>query len=116
MLFRYFCAVMTWLFIFSIFGMMQEKFQQPSKRMRYLADATYWIYIAHLPLIVLQQHLLNQVSLPIPIKFMLIIMVTTTSLLLSYHYLVRPLSQRNWYLDEIRINWSKRSRVIRDEL
>jgi len=116
LLFRYFCAVMTWLFIFSIFGIMQEKFQQPSKRMRYLADATYWIYIAHLPLIVLQQHILNQVSLPIPIKFVLIVIATTTVLLISYHYLVRPMSQRNWYLDEIRINWNKRSRVIREEL
>ncbi|MBC7983191.1 MAG: hypothetical protein H7Y02_04975, partial [Candidatus Obscuribacterales bacterium] len=60
------------------------------KARRYLADASYWMYIMHLPLVVALQALMMQWPLHWSIKYALILSITFALLLLSYHYWVRP--------------------------
>jgi peptidoglycan/LPS O-acetylase OafA/YrhL len=56
---------------------------------RYLADASYWIYLAHLPLVMALQIAVARTDLPAMVKFPLVLVTVITILLASYHLLVR---------------------------
>lgn len=88
-LFTLLYALMMWAFVFGFLGLFTRFCQKPSNWSRYLADSSYWIYIAHLPLVVALQVSLGKVPLPWPVKYSLIVLVATVLLFLSYHYLVR---------------------------
>jgi ABC-type multidrug transport system ATPase subunit/peptidoglycan/LPS O-acetylase OafA/YrhL len=57
---------------------------------RYLADASYWIYLVHLPLVFGMQVALMKTPLHWAVKFPLIVLATLALTLASYHWLVRP--------------------------
>jgi glucan biosynthesis protein C len=67
-------------------------FSAPSARVRYLADASYWIYIAHLPLVMALQAAVMLAPWHWSIKYIGINLVATALLLASYQLLVR----RTW--------------------
>jgi hypothetical protein len=79
----------TWSAIFLLFGVFLRVFDRPSERVRYYADASYWFYLAHLPIV----FWLNVLILPFHLNpFLGFGLVTSTSfllLLLSYEYGVR---------------------------
>jgi peptidoglycan/LPS O-acetylase OafA/YrhL len=56
---------------------------------RYLSDSSYWLYLAHLPLVIGAQAALKDVALPGLVKFLIVTVGVTAILLLSYEYLVR---------------------------
>ena len=56
---------------------------------RYLADASYWIYIVHLPVLFVLQVAVLELPLHWSIKFPFILAVAMAVLLGSYHALVR---------------------------
>jgi glucan biosynthesis protein C len=64
-------------------------FKRESKLLRYLSDASYWFYLIHLPIVVVLQILLLEVSISIWLKLFLVIGITTSISLISYHFLVR---------------------------
>jgi ABC-type multidrug transport system ATPase subunit/peptidoglycan/LPS O-acetylase OafA/YrhL len=80
----------AWLWSFGIMGLALRHLDHESHVRRYLADASYWIYLAHLPLVLALQGLLAPLSWPWFAKFPLIVGATLAVLLVSYHYLVRP--------------------------
>jgi glucans biosynthesis protein C len=57
--------------------------------MRYIADASYWIYIVHLPILFAIQYPLLDVAASWPAKFAFSVAVTLIVSFLSYHVLVR---------------------------
>lgn len=57
--------------------------------LRYLSDASYWVYIVHLPVLFVIQYRLMDVSLPWGLKFAISVAATFALCLLSYHGLVR---------------------------
>lgn len=57
--------------------------------LRYLSDASYWTYIAHLPVLFAIQYRLLDSNLPWGLKFALAVLATFGLCLLSYHYFVR---------------------------
>ena len=63
---------------------------------RYLADASYWIYLTHLPLVLALQVWVGHWPLPWAIKYPLILALTFGVLLASYHWLVRPTAIGRW--------------------
>lgn len=67
-----------------------------SKARRYLADASYWMYLAHLPLVFALQMIVLKWNLHWAVKFPMIVTAAVGILLLSYHFLVR-----NTYIGEI---------------
>ncbi len=89
LLFTLLYAHMMWAFVMGFIGLFGRFFRQPRRWVRYLADGSYWIYLAHLPLVVTLQVALGRVPLPWPIKYVVIVVVSMTLLLLSYHYLAR---------------------------
>lgn len=85
-----------WFWVFGIIGTAMRFLSAPSERWRYLADASYWMYLAHLPIVFFLQVVVAQWPLHWVIKFPLVLMVTTVLLLLSYQTLVRPTRLGRW--------------------
>jgi peptidoglycan/LPS O-acetylase OafA/YrhL len=56
---------------------------------RYLVDASYWVYLLHLPLVMALQAALSPLAWPWWLKFPLLLASALGLLLLSYHWLVR---------------------------
>jgi len=79
-----------WLWTFGIIGIAVRYLNQESPARRYLADASYWIYLTHLPLVFALEGVVGPTGWPWFVKFPLIMGGTLALLLLSYHYLVRP--------------------------
>lgn len=82
-------ALAVWCWTFGLLGAAVRFFSRQSPKLRYLADASYWFYLVHLPIVFALQVLLMDVPLPWMVKFPLILAITFGLLLASYHYLVR---------------------------
>jgi peptidoglycan/LPS O-acetylase OafA/YrhL len=63
---------------------------EPSRALRYLAEASYWMYIAHLPLVMALQTACMQVEAPWWLKYAAVVLATAALLLWSYKLWVRP--------------------------
>jgi hypothetical protein len=79
----------AWLMVFGLLGLFGRLLGRERAAVRYVSDSSYWLYLAHLPLIVVGQVLLSGVELPALVKFTLLVAGTTVILLLSYQWLVR---------------------------
>ncbi|RZJ07352.1 MAG: hypothetical protein EOP39_16610 [Rubrivivax sp.] len=78
-----------WCWSFALIGLAMRRFTSPSARWRYLADASYWMYLVHLPVVMLLQAWMLGWPLPWPVKLSLNLAMTGAVLIASYHYLVR---------------------------
>ena len=87
--FSFSAALYAWLMVFGFLGFFRRFFAGESPRIRYLSDASYWMYLAHLPLIIVLQILVSTIPLPGLFKFLAITALTFALLLLTYRYLVR---------------------------
>lgn len=79
----------TWFMVFGCMGFFRAKFQEPSARMRYLSDASYWLYISHLPLVFALQLLIRDWPISCYVKFAIVSLSSFVILLVSYRYCVR---------------------------
>ena len=79
----------TWLMTFGCMGLFRRLLSRESKTMRYLSDSSYWLYLAHLPLILGAQMLVRNSQLPAMAKFILICVIVSGFLLLTYQFFVR---------------------------
>jgi peptidoglycan/LPS O-acetylase OafA/YrhL len=82
-------ASMMWCFALGFLGWFTRFFKQSCPWVRYVADASYWVYLVHLPLVVALQVAVGRVALPWPVKYAIILGVAIPLLFGSYHYLVR---------------------------
>ncbi|CAH9049685.1 Glucans biosynthesis protein C [Pseudoalteromonas holothuriae] len=78
-----------WLWSFALFGFFKRWVFGYQPWLRYLADSAYWVYIIHLPIVLLVSYFLYDVDWPIYSKMMVNIFVTSILSLLSYHAFVR---------------------------
>lgn len=74
----------------AILGVALRFFNRASGITRYLADASYWFYLMHLPIVFALQAAVAPLPWHWSLKFALIMSATMGVLGLSYHYLVRP--------------------------
>ena len=82
-------AAYAWMMALGLMGLFRAALGQGNARVRYLSDASYWLYLMHLPLIVVLQALVQDWPLPGSLKLTLMVAVTATTLLLVYHWGVR---------------------------
>ncbi|GAB2569151.1 acyltransferase family protein [Spirosoma areae] len=82
-------AIASMTAVFAFIGLILTYFNHPSQHIRYLSDASYWLYIAHLPVVVLFQILVTPLPLHWLLKLPLIFIPTFVILLLTYQYGVR---------------------------
>ena len=78
-----------WAWVCGLIGAALRFFSAESAARRYLADASYWMYLAHLPIVFALQLLVLDWPLHWSVKFVGIVTVTVAILLLSYHIVVR---------------------------
>lgn len=79
----------AWLMICGSLGLARRVLSRENATLRYLSDASYWLYLAHLPLVVGLQLFLRDSALPLLVKLMIILTVSLLALLASYQFLVR---------------------------
>jgi glucan biosynthesis protein C len=82
-------AVSGTLFIFGFIAFFLTYFHSYSKRLSYLMEASYWVYLIHLPFALFIPGLLIDSGLPVFIKFLVTLIVTSVICMLSYKYFVR---------------------------
>lgn len=102
-------SVSIWYWVSGLIGAAQRFCADASPLRRYLADASYWLYLVHLPLVFGLQLLMRDWPLHWTLKFPLILAITLGVLLPSYHYLVR-----SSFIGEI-LNGRKHPRRSRSE-
>jgi peptidoglycan/LPS O-acetylase OafA/YrhL len=82
-------ASYPWLMTFGLMGLVRRVCPVESPTMRYLSDSAYWLYLAHLPLIIAAQLAVRDWPVPAFAKFLLIVTVVTCFLLWTYQVMVR---------------------------
>ncbi|MEJ6476621.1 acyltransferase family protein [Pseudoalteromonas piscicida] len=60
-----------------------------NKQSRYISNASYWIYLIHIPVLMYIQLPLTNFDISVFIKFFITLFLTMTVGIISYHYLVR---------------------------
>jgi len=79
----------AWLMSFAAIGFFRWLVPAESPTWRYLSDSAYWLYLAHMPLVIVLQQYSRDWPLPGALKFLLVTMIATAILLVSYQLLVR---------------------------
>jgi peptidoglycan/LPS O-acetylase OafA/YrhL len=82
-------ALVAWLSVFGLMAIFLKKWKTDRPAFRYLADASYWVYIIHLPLVGLSQIALQQAPLGAFAKFLLTALITLSVAVMSYQTCVR---------------------------
>ena len=79
----------SWSWTFALIGLALRFLDRPSFAVRYVADASYWIYLVHLPLILALQVAVSPLGWAWPPKLAVILGVAFPLMLGSYQLLVR---------------------------
>lgn len=80
----------SWLVFFGLLGIFLRYLDKPSARLRYVVDASYWVYLVHLPLAIAIPGLLKNIDISAAlVKMPLSILVTLLVCFLSYDLFVR---------------------------
>jgi ABC-type multidrug transport system ATPase subunit/peptidoglycan/LPS O-acetylase OafA/YrhL len=82
-------AIASWSWALAITGLALRYFAQESRVRRYVADSSYWLYLAHLPIVAAFQVWMGKWPLHWSVKYPLVLAVSLAVLFLSYHFLVR---------------------------
>ena len=75
--------------IFGLIGAFRKFCSAENRSIRYLSDASYWLYIAHLPVAMLLQIWIANAPWPGALKLICICTITTLFLLAIYEVAVR---------------------------
>ncbi|MAP57046.1 MAG: hypothetical protein CL697_04855, partial [Chloroflexi bacterium] len=81
--------IYTWSSILVIILIFYKFINSFNSKIRYLSDASYYVYIIHVPIIILFQGVVSSLEINHFIKFILIVVLTTIFSLITYHYFVR---------------------------
>ncbi|MFL5872984.1 MAG: acyltransferase family protein [Solirubrobacterales bacterium] len=77
-------GIVCWLTLFGIWGVLARYVTKESRVLRYLADASFWIYLVHIPFLVALQSTLSTTELAIPVRWGLAVSGTLALALGSY--------------------------------
>jgi peptidoglycan/LPS O-acetylase OafA/YrhL len=86
----WFLALAMWLFIFGFIGIFLRLFERPIPWIRYLSDSSYWLYLVHMPVLLVFQIAVTHTGWMPAIKALVVLAASVATLLGSYHVLVRP--------------------------
>lgn len=82
-------AAYAWLMCFAAIGLFRRLVPQERRAWRYLSDSAYFLYLAHLPLLIAIQRATATWHLPGGLKFVLVCAATTAILVAGYQLFVR---------------------------
>lgn len=84
-----FQALYTWLMILGMMGLFGALVSHPRPGIRYVSDSSYWLYLAHLPLVIALQAWVCDWRWDALTKWLGLLLVSTSLLLLSYQVGIR---------------------------
>lgn len=79
----------AWSWVLALIGAAHRFLHRENPVLRYLADASYWVYIVHLPILMGFQIVVRALDWPAEAKFAFVLLSTVALALLSYQLLVR---------------------------
>jgi peptidoglycan/LPS O-acetylase OafA/YrhL len=82
-------AAAGWAWTLALIGIALRFFAAESPVRRYVSDASYWIYLAHLPVLIVLQAAMKDLPFHWAIKFPVQLVVALAFLFATYHWLVR---------------------------
>jgi len=82
-------ALAGWTATFAVIGLALRFLSGFSASRRYIADASYWLYLVHLPIVMALQVAVARLDWPWPVKFAGIVAVSFALGFASYQWLVR---------------------------
>jgi glucans biosynthesis protein C len=77
-------GIVCWLTLFGIWGVLARYVRKESRVLRYLADASFWIYLIHIPFLVALQSSLSTTDLGVPVRWGLTVTGTLALAVGSY--------------------------------
>jgi peptidoglycan/LPS O-acetylase OafA/YrhL len=83
-------ATYAWCMCLGLVGAAARFLHAERPWMRWMADSSYWMYVAHLPLVLLLQWAVSASPVGAMAKFAFIVAATTGVLLVAYAFAVRP--------------------------
>ncbi len=89
LLYAFLYSLAAWNWVFALLGFALRYLANFNPLRRYIADASYWIYLVHLPLVMALQTLVSGLEFSWIIKFPSIVLIAFVVLFSSYHLLVR---------------------------
>lgn len=84
-----FYLVAAWSGSFGLIGAAMRYLSGHSPARRYVADASYWVYLMHIPVLLFLEEFVHPLHWHWSVKYAVCIGAAMPILLLSYHYLVR---------------------------
>lgn len=82
-------AIMMWLLVLLSIGFFKRFFDRPRKPVSYIADASYWLYLSHLPIVIWLQIAFAELPLHWSIKLTAIVFLSVGISLVLYDLFVR---------------------------
>lgn len=79
----------TWGTAFGLMGLFRHFLSNERPWVRFLSDASYWIYLIHLPLVIVAQDWMRNWDVPRIPKFLVVCWAVSGLLLITYRYFVR---------------------------
>lgn len=64
-------GMVCWLTMFGIWGVLARYVHKESRVLRYLSDASFWVYLVHIPFLVALQSSLAETDLAVPARYVL---------------------------------------------
>jgi fucose 4-O-acetylase-like acetyltransferase len=81
-------GLVCWLTLFGVWGVLARYVREESRVLRYLSDASFWIYLVHIPFLVALQSSLAETNLAVPARYLLTVS-GTLALALGTYALIR---------------------------
>ncbi|MGZ2371643.1 acyltransferase family protein [Ancylomarina sp. YFZ004] len=106
---NYLMAVESNVWIFAVMGYAYRYLNQPSELLRYLSEGAYPIYILHMFFLFLGSSLILPLHLPMPVKFVLIVLFTFAACFVLYDLVIRRV---NFLRPVFGLKGKRQSRVI----
>ena len=79
----------AFLFSYAFIGLAEKHFGSYNPRVRFISDGAYWMYLIHLPTVTLITFFMFNLQLPIEIKFVTAILMTSVICITTYKVFVR---------------------------
>jgi peptidoglycan/LPS O-acetylase OafA/YrhL len=107
----------TWALVYAFIGAALRYFDREAPWILYISQSSYWVFLVHMPIVILACWWLLQFDVPAELKFLAAVGFTTVVCFVTYHYAV----QRTWvsvFLNGKRfdLDWPWRGRRVQAAL
>ncbi|MGY8770770.1 MAG: acyltransferase family protein [Pirellulales bacterium] len=89
-------VIFAWLTTLGLFGLFLKRFPQPIAIFRYCSDASFWMYLIHLPIVAGVHILLSRTDLNVGLKLVVAVISTVGLSLFTYQFGVRHTRLGRW--------------------